>query len=273
MHICSRSTLVDLTPNSILAATELPPGADHANQFRRPLELCRCASKAQEENSVGRNVQGCAGYAPCARSLRASPPGRREVDLRWTHMPPPPPTVCHAFHPTPPASVTASSDAAAAAAIAAHRLPAPLAARAAACLPPRPDIMNTRPPPTPPPLIGRRERGCFFGVGFPRRDAVPTFDDYPVPVLAARSSGGTPQLTASLEIHIEPRRLCPARPVRRNSIPSFCSNDSLGRPRTLRSRSRAERACPCPSCVESTSLLKKKESYHLGVQLKTLAAA
>ena len=130
MHICSRSTLVDLTPHSILAATELPPGADHANQFRRPLELCRCASKAQEENSVGRNVQGCAGYAPCARSLRASPPGRREVDLRWTHMPPPPPTVCHAFHPTPPASVTASSDAAAAAAIAAHRLPAPLAARA-----------------------------------------------------------------------------------------------------------------------------------------------
>ena len=196
MHICSRSTLVNLTPHSILAATELPPGADHANQFRRPLELCRCASKAQEENSVGRNVQGCAGYAPCARSLRASPPGRREVDLRWTHMPPPPPTVCHAFHPTPPASVTASSDAAAAAAaIAAHRLPAPLAARAAACLPPRPDIMNTRPPPTPPPLIGRRG-GVFFRCWVPTsrcRDRLtlrspPTRTSSPRALRAARRS-------------------------------------------------------------------------------------
>jgi hypothetical protein len=85
-------------------------------------------------------------------------------------IPPPPPAVCRAFHPPaaspppPPRSPPTG-------------YPRRFAARGPS-LPPRPDIVDTRtlhgPHLNPTPSSRTRtQRGCFFGVGFPRRAAVP----------------------------------------------------------------------------------------------------
>ena len=122
-----------------------------------------------------------------------------------------------------------------AAAIPAHRLPALLAARAPRSLPPapHPDVIDTRtPPPPPPPLIGRRG-GCFFGVGFPRRGAVPqrarlTLRSPPTRTRRALFGRHAAVDDRPPENHIEPRRLRPALPVRLDT--SFCTNDTANVP-------------------------------------------